>query len=297
MPSSMPIPWLLGAQGQPCGSSCASPGPHTRPCPGPDQGMGTPWAGPRCHHQDAEFWWPCPWSHQGATCCHRGSLLLQEGAEKSPVEGQHGLGMGPLLGLLEVILLGAESPQHLHRLRLPCEFLHGLLPARAKAPLGWWGWDGDPARHWDSEGHGLRLGALWACGTLPSLGVWSSHCPTKPRGEGVMLEGKREQVWGQEQQDRDGHGPRFGPFVPPRCWLCLRDPQEGVVEELLLQRGGHRGQVIIIPLLQGTRCNQKPAGTQHPPPPSPLWGHGHLPWPMQVSSSLLRSPVPLLRQT
>lgn len=80
-----------------------------------------------------------------------------------------------------------------------------------------------------------------------------------------MLEGKGKQVWGQEQRDRDGHRPRFGPFVPPRCWLCLRDPQEGVVEELLLQRGGHRGQVIIIPLLQGTRYVQKPAGTQHPP--------------------------------
>lgn len=62
---------------------------------------------------------------------HRGrSLLLEEGAEKSPVKREHGLGIGPLLGLLEVILLGAEGPQHLHRVRLARELLHGLLPAR-----------------------------------------------------------------------------------------------------------------------------------------------------------------------
>lgn len=33
------------------------------------------------------------------------SLLLQERGEEPPVEGKHGLGMGPLLGLLEVVLL------------------------------------------------------------------------------------------------------------------------------------------------------------------------------------------------
>lgn len=49
------------------------------------------------------------------------------GSQQAPLQGQHGVGRWPVLGLGEAVLLPAQHPQHLHRVRLTCELLHALL--------------------------------------------------------------------------------------------------------------------------------------------------------------------------
>lgn len=110
--------------------------------------------------------------------------------------------------------------------------------------------DGDRAQPQDWE----TLEGHWV--TLPSLWAWFPHWLHSHWEKGGMLEWGAD--WGQKQQHGDGAAPshptqfRPNPQVCPQHWCCLRDPEEGVIEELLLQRGGHRGQILIIPLLWGT---------------------------------------------
>lgn len=65
-------------------------------------------------------------------------------------------------------------------------------------------------------------------------------------GKGKGKETKRkERVWGQQSS---------------------REPQEGVVQELLLQRGWHRGQILIVALLPREQRCPNPAATPQPEP-------------------------------
>lgn len=50
------------------------------------------------------------------------------GSEESPLQGQHGVWRESLLGLLELVLLPAQGPQHLHGVSFPRELLHSFLP-------------------------------------------------------------------------------------------------------------------------------------------------------------------------
>lgn len=146
---------------------------------------------------------------------HRGcSLLLEEGAEKSPVEGEHSLGMGPLLGLLEVVLLGAEGSQHLHRVHLTRELLHRLLPARRRLCYDQEGQDGDPVHTRMDKGvsHPNTGWLLGHTGLVRRTLCWvvQTPCPgslpqalsfppdSEAMGDGVMLEGQKEQSLGQD---------------------------------------------------------------------------------------------------
>lgn len=153
--------------------------------------------------------------------CHRCSLLLEEGAEESPVKGQHGLRVEPLLGLLEVVLLGAESPQHFHWVRLARELLHSLFPARRPALLGLGrvGWG--PSSLMDNGVISLRWGCWGTQGpsVVPMVCVWCrTLCPLPqglelpPASEAV---GRRDDA-GRKRGAEHGAGPVWGaPAVGP----------------------------------------------------------------------------------